>query len=550
VACHEDTCRVQESRAGPDGHFFIDFSSEVDWEYDDHVRVGQFVTANGLVEVVAGSPEFTLITPTATPTPTLMPTVTPTATPSQDIPPIIDITAPIDACVGEQIILDGSATRDVDGDPIQFQWTQYHNPDRYEGTEYVTGNDATIESLDGTVRRIYPESLTGVSQIRFTPGWPGTYRFELVATDKDGRSRETVDVVVNPAGHLFPVRGMAVDGGSREHWSESEVEQLLAYLEDLGFNYIQVGFHDTMESPTSNEVLIDQCYLPWTLTLAQNEAMIDLAHEAGMGVMISPHMGCLIDGTWYEFGNISPSDPVAWFESYIDYAVFYAQLAQQHEVEILNLGGDMRQFHWLADGWRRLLEEVRAVYGGRVAFSWLNFRPAPGQTIFPHLDGVDVFVNGFGPNGSGSSQTHPRTGHNHPSVSEMIYWFDLELASYFDLLQQQYGKPTLATDLYTWPLDGMNILTGAAYFTDFRPPRDSQEPIDYAEAAFRVMASRNWEGVFFWSLSVDPPDVPGPDIRAQPAMLDMIKTWFSPWTGPTPPPTATETQNSAKNRYP
>jgi len=321
---------------------------------------------------------------------------------------------------------------------------------------------------------------------------------------------------------------MAIDGRNGL-WSESQARQLLIHLKDLGFNYIQVGIHDTMASPTSNEILIDQCEEPWILTLSQNLALIDMAHELGLGVMMNPHLACTIDDAWNEPQNISPEDPTQWFESYMAYARYYAEIAEEHNVEILDLGGFMHRFYYLDALWGELLDDVHEIYQGEVAFSSFDYPIYyPDNPPFPHIDKLDILLNAFGWNGSGISLTGELHGHNHPTVSEMVGFFDFELSEYLDVLQERYAKPIMATDIYLWAVDGMNVSPVSFYWIDDWT-RDYQELIDYTEAAFITMSSRNWRGVFFWSLSVGPPDLRGTEIRGTP-FEDMIRVWFFPMT--------------------
>jgi len=58
-----------ETVAGPDGHFSFDFSSRVDWDYGDHLWVGQYLNANGLVQVTEDSPQLQVTEPRPEPVP-------------------------------------------------------------------------------------------------------------------------------------------------------------------------------------------------------------------------------------------------------------------------------------------------------------------------------------------------------------------------------------------------------------------------------------------------------------------------------------------------
>ena len=69
---HGDQWFNMDTTAAEDGHFEFDFSSEVDWNYDDYVRVGQSLTAFGSAHVTAPSEHFWRLGP---------PTLTATGTP-------------------------------------------------------------------------------------------------------------------------------------------------------------------------------------------------------------------------------------------------------------------------------------------------------------------------------------------------------------------------------------------------------------------------------------------------------------------------------------
>ena len=51
------------TRAAEDGAFSFDFSPLVDWEYDDELFVGQYVSENARINITRDSPEMTVLPP-------------------------------------------------------------------------------------------------------------------------------------------------------------------------------------------------------------------------------------------------------------------------------------------------------------------------------------------------------------------------------------------------------------------------------------------------------------------------------------------------------
>ena len=65
---------------------------------------------------------------------------------------------------------------------------------------------------------------------------------------------------------------------------------------------------------------------------------IDTAHSLGMKVMLKPHLDIvdISSGTWRgEVACISEPDWKAWFESYRDFILHYARIAQDQNVDML-----------------------------------------------------------------------------------------------------------------------------------------------------------------------------------------------------------------------
>lgn len=138
---------------------------------------------------------------------------------------------------------------------------------------------------------------------------------------------------------------------------------------------------------------------------------IRTAHEENLRVSLfpKPHFPDSAAGWW----NSAPRDFSwwnSWFDQYRQYAVHFAQAAQQQEVDTLVLGGS-----WLAPAlpkgrlsggspsgvpadadlrWKELLEEVRTHYQGEIAWAL----PGPAEGVKPrYLEAVDAVYLDWSP---------------------------------------------------------------------------------------------------------------------------------------------------------
>jgi hypothetical protein len=91
----------------------------------------------------------------------------------RNVPPTADAGADQVVDAGTQVVLDGTATKDANGDPISFSWTQ------------IEGAAVPLQGIDQEMAS-------------FLPQISGVYRFELVAFDGESYSSpDDVQVVVN-----------------------------------------------------------------------------------------------------------------------------------------------------------------------------------------------------------------------------------------------------------------------------------------------------------------------------------------------------------------
>ena len=101
---------------------------------------------------------------------------------------------------------------------------------------------------------------------------------------------------------------------------------------------------------------------------------IAAAHNNGLKVMLKPHVDSL-DG--YFRGEISPSQPDAWFDSYEKMILHYADIACESKVEIFVVGTELKSMSGAdyTKCWQELIGKVRQRYCNRLTYAanWSDY---------------------------------------------------------------------------------------------------------------------------------------------------------------------------------
>ncbi|MFA6141897.1 MAG: glycoside hydrolase [Candidatus Omnitrophota bacterium] len=122
------------------------------------------------------------------------------------------------------------------------------------------------------------------------------------------------------------------------------------------------------------------------------------AHSLGMKVMIKPHLDIIdtSDGSWRgDIGCKLDTDLDAWFESYKNFIVHYAVLAEENKAEMLCIGTELTSISAMReDKWRDVvIKSVREVYKGPLTYA-SNWNDEYGHIKFwDALDyvGIDAY---------------------------------------------------------------------------------------------------------------------------------------------------------------
>jgi len=117
-------------------------------------------------------------------------------------------------------------------------------------------------------------------------------------------------------------------------------------------------------------------------------------HEAGFKIFLKPHiwMDTPPEGKWRSHifqENIE--DWKTWSESYSDFILRYAKIAEQAEVEMFCVGTELTRLSTeKAEYWRELIKEVRSVYSGKITYAANWYQEFEKLEFWDELDFIGI----------------------------------------------------------------------------------------------------------------------------------------------------------------
>lgn len=168
----------------------------------------------------------------------------------------------------------------------------------------------------------------------------------------------------------FGYEGQAKD---IDGYREQIAGPMLDRMKQDNANSVSYVFPYRQNTPYDNSMYADSVLTPHDEVI---RAFIQEAHKRDLPVMLRPFMDLANpEGKWR--GQITPSNPEAWFASHSDLMQHYLTLAQQEGVEFFSFGSELTSMEQYTDQWLKTFSDAKKQYDGKLLFS-INW----GETIY------------------------------------------------------------------------------------------------------------------------------------------------------------------------
>ena len=159
--------------------------------------------------------------------------------------------------------------------------------------------------------------------------------------------------------------------GTRGTWATRTAADSMARMAEHAVTWTALAYAAEQATPFSTDIPFRD-----TPTVTDDEITwaIREAKRLGMKVVLKPVVNCA-DGTWRAhigfFDWDVPNEPSwsEWFASYREFILHAARIAEAEGCEMLCIGCEMVRADGQEAHWRRLVADVREVYGGLVTYN-------------------------------------------------------------------------------------------------------------------------------------------------------------------------------------
>lgn len=187
--------------------------------------------------------------------------------------------------------------------------------------------------------------------------------------------------------------------GERGTWDTASARESMTSMTELNVNWVTLAFAALQATAQSTEIPYTD---PPTVTDDEIRSATAMARELGLKVCLKPVVN-VADGTWRAhigfFDVDVPGEPTwsQWFASYREFILHHARLAAELDVEMFCIGCEMVRADSQEAHWRRLVDDVRAVYGGLITYNCDKYQ----EDRLTWWDAVDVISSsGYYPTGT------------------------------------------------------------------------------------------------------------------------------------------------------
>ena len=293
-------------------------------------------------------------------------------------------------------------------------------------------------------------------------------------------------------------------------------ERQLTQVKAAGADWVSflfTGFLDRADS-----IRIDR-FGPKTVRDDRLARTVRQARRMGLQVMFLPivhlrHMG----DDWR--GSLRPKDPTAWFRSYLEFILHYADLAQAWGVGIFSGGSEFCSLESRESQWRWIFRNLQGRFAGLLtySFNWDHFEEAPFRDMLDFI---------------GMTAYWSLTKKNDPTREELVRAWK-KIRKELEAFHEKTKAPMVFTELGYPSQDGAN--KDPWNYVLNPEEADPAEQADCLAAFAQVFRDPGFlRGVFFFDwFEEGGPDDPSYTPQGKPA-LEVIREFFRSVGAPRPP---------------
>lgn len=224
------------------------------------------------------------------------------------------------------------------------------------------------------------------------------------------------------------------------HDCVARARRVFREIADLGADTVLISNPGYQEHAGSDTFHLDPGVTP---TREEWLEIFDVAREHRLRIVLMP-MILLSDPRGTEWrGVIKPPNWDDWFEQYRAFLLHFARIAEEGGVDVFMVGSELVSTERLTSRWRRVIREVREVYGGLLSYSanWDHYR------VVEFWDDLDLV---------GMTSYYKLSADPNPSLETLIdAWKPIRRGIL--RWQEQVGKPLLFTEVGWCSQEGASI---------------------------------------------------------------------------------------------
>eukprot|EP01084_Bolivina_argentea_P130380 230156_1 len=328
----------------------------------------------------------------------------------------------------------------------------------------------------------------------------------------------------------------------------------LKHLKTTGTNFIAIVVTQYMQQHNSSNIFpiygdpIECCFSSGCMP-CKTESTDDLitaiirSHKLGFRIMLKPHLDLVYDPNYWR-GDIgegfNSSQWNNWFIEYENFILFYANIAEQYNIEILSVSTELNTVSEQESHWRTLMPKIRNIYHGIItdAASGANKSPLSQTEVqqkqwwdLCDIIGVDEYY---------ISKHYSMINGSYPTINQLLNAWQI-IENQMLNLTQTWNKPIMFTEIGIG--SGVN---GSSYSNGKIPPnppttnQSLQSQANQYEAAFQAMSKYDWWlGAFWWNWNTDEAFGGYNNTCCEPKYKpaeNVIRKWYGATEPPPPPP--------------